>query len=343
MRRAHRRARRVIGRHPGVPNADARNEAHVRSRPAVPRSTARRGLAGAAAALALALGLVVLSGVAPALASSPSPSASAPIWTLPQNGNLLAGFSRNDYDEQDGAPEQIASPDMPGHQAVQFTVPGGGQRSEMRPRIPDQTEGTVQYYTYVAGLPDEFPTEADTWQLIMQWHQFGDSGSPPVAVEIRDNRLMLAAEGGDLQDLGPVSAGDHLDLTLRIAFSRDADQGSVDVWRDGNPVLQGYRPPSGTLIDQGTYMKVGIYRDSSIRETGRLWLDDLRIGPTLASVQSPDSASSRIAADTDPANNPSRGGGPSSSGDTLTWIAGGLLVVVVGLAVVSLRRRRTRG
>jgi hypothetical protein len=319
----------------------------VRTRPAVPRTATRRGLVGAAAALVLAVGLVLVQGLptlgAPALASSPSPSSAAPIWALPQSGDLLSGFSRNDYDEQDGAPQQIASPDMPGRQAVQFTVPGGGQRSEMRPRVPDQTEGTVQYYTYVAGLPDEFPTEADTWQLILQWHQYGDSGSPPVAVEIRSNRLMLAAEGGDLQDLGPVAAGDRIDLTLRIAFSRDADQGSVDVWRDGNRVLQGYRPPSGTLLDGGNYMKVGIYRDTSIKETGRLWVDDLRVGPTLASVQSPDSASSRIPADSDPANSPSGSGGSSSSGDALTWIAGGLLLVVVALAAVSLRRRRTHG
>jgi hypothetical protein len=315
----------------------------VRSRPAVLRRTVRRGLVGAAVAVALGLGLVVAPGVAPASASSPTPSSNAPIWSLPQSGDLLSVFSRNDYDEQDGAPAQVPSPDDPSRQAVQFTVPGGGQRSEMRPRVPDQTEGTTQYYTYVAKLPNEFPAEVDTWQLLMQWHQFGDSGSPPVAVEVRQNRLMLAAEGEDLQDLGPVAAGDRIDLTLRIAFSRDPEQGTVDVWRDGDHVLQGYRPAAGTLIDQGTYMKVGIYRDTSVTETGRVWLEDLRVGPTLASVQSPDSASSRIPTDSDPANNPSAGGGSSSSGDTLTWIAGGLLVVVVGLAVLSLRRRRTRG
>jgi MYXO-CTERM domain-containing protein len=89
-------------------------------------------------------------------------------------------------------------------------------------------------------------------------------------------------------------------------------------------------------------MKVGIYRDTAVTETGQVWLEDLRVGPSLASVQSPDSASSRIPAESDPANNPSAGGS-SSSGDTLTWIAGGLLVVVVGLAVLSLRRRRTHG
>jgi hypothetical protein len=177
----------------------------------------------------------------------------------------------------------------------------------------------------------------------MQWHHSADSGSPPVAVEVRDGRLMLAAEGSDLQDLGPVSGGDRVDLTLRIRFSQDADQGTVDVWRDGRPVLVDYRPSGGTLLDNADYLKVGIYRDTSIDAPGRLWLDELRIGPTLASVQTPDSASSRIAANTDPANNPSGRGGSSSSSDTPTWVAGGLLVVVAALAVLSARRRRTRG
>lgn len=316
----------------------------MRSTPAVTRPTARRWLVSSAATLALALALLLVQGVAPALASSPTPSSDRPIWALPQTGDLLSAFARNDFDEQDGSPEQVTSPDDPSRQAVQFTVPGGGERSEMRPRVPDQTEGTVQYYTYVARLPNEFPTEVDTWQLLLQWHQYGDSGSPPVAVEVRNNRLMLASEGGDLQDLGPLAAGDRIDLTLRIAFSRDPDTGSVDVWRDGNHVLAGYRPPSGTLVDSGNYMKVGIYRDTAVKETGRVWLEDLRAGPTLASVQSPESASSRIPAGSDPGTSAGSSGGSSSpSSGSLTWVAGALLVVVVGLAALSLRRRGARG
>ncbi|MDD7940801.1 polysaccharide lyase [Actinomycetospora lutea] len=317
----------------------------MRSRPAVPPLTTRgwlAGLVGSLVVLALVLGVIAAVPAAASPASSPSPSSDRPLWSLPESGDLLSAFSRNDYDEQDGSPQQVTSPDDPARQAVQFTVPGGAQRSEMRPRVPDQTEGTTQYYTYVAKLPDEFPAEVDTWQLLLQWHQYGDSGSPPVAVEIRDNRLMLAAEGGDLQDLGPVAAGDRIDLTMRIAFSRDPDQGSVDVWRDGSPVLQGYRPPSGTLLDGGNYMKVGLYRDTSVSETGRVWLEDLRVGSSLASVQSSISASNRIPSESDPANNPSAPGGGSST-ETLTWVAAGLLVVVAALAVLSLRRRRTHG
>ncbi|GLZ48526.1 hypothetical protein Acsp06_47110 [Actinomycetospora sp. NBRC 106375] len=299
----------------------------------------RRGLVGSAVAVALALGLLVLISAAPALASSPTPSNNAPIWVLPPSGNLFSGFSRNDYDEQDGSPQQVRSPDKPGQDAVEFDIPGGAQRSEMQPRIPNQVEGDVQYYTYGALLAPDFPTDTRTWQLILQWHHFADSGSPPVAVEVRDGRLMLAAEGTDLQDLGPVSGGDRVDLTLRIAFSRDPDQGTVDVWRDGRQVLVGYHPPSGTLLDNADYLKVGIYRDTSIDAPGNLWLDELRVGPTLASVQSPGSPSAAIPTESDPTSGPS-GGGRGGSSETILWVAGGLLLVVVLSTAGSLHHRR---
>jgi hypothetical protein len=290
--------------------------------------------------VALILAVSGVSAATPAVAATPPPG-DRPLWALPDSGDLLAGFRRNEYDEEDGSPRQTASPDRPDQQAVEFNLPGGDQRSEMQPRVPDEVEGTVQYYTYGALLARDFPTDASTWQVILQWHHQGDEGSPPVAVQVRDNRLMLAADGTDLQDLGPIAGGGRVDLTLRIVFSRDPELGTVDVWSNGQHVLQGYHPADGTLFDQSNYMKVGLYRDTSIEGPGHLWLDDLRVGPTLASVQTPDSASSRIPSDSDPANNPSGSGRSPSSGDTLTWVAGGLLVVVVALTVVSLRRRRT--
>ena len=288
-------------------------------------------------AVALAIALVVAP-LAPgaAASASPPPSADRPLWVLPDNGDLLAGFDRDDYNEADGAPEQVASPSPGGSQALQITVDGGGKRSEIKPRIPDQREGDVQYYSYSALLDSDFPTDAETWQLLLQWHQYDASGSPPVAVEVRQNRLMLATEGEDLQDLGAVSGGDQIDLTMRIAFSRDPDESTIDVWRGGDHVLRGYHPPGGTLVDDGNYMKVGIYRDTSIEQTARLWINDLRIGPTLSSVRSPESRSVAIPSESDPAGAPTA----SSSSDTAIWVAAGLLALVVLLAAGSLRLRR---
>lgn len=298
--------------------------------------------------IALAVVLAVLAVLVPgalavgtaAASTSPPSGADRPLWVLPDSGDLLGAFDRNDYNEQDGTPREVPSPSGSGQEALEFSVGGGDQRSEVQPRIPMQREGDVQYYSYSAVLADDFPTDVTTWQLLLQWHHYGDSGSPPVAIEVRENRLVLSAEGEDRQDLGPVRGGDRIDLTMRIAFSRDPDRGTVDVWRDGNRVLRDHRPPGGTLLDQSDYMKLGLYRDESIDEPGRLWLEDLRIGPSLASVRSEESGSSTIPDESDAQ------GGSSDSDDgtstTMTWIAGGLLVVVLVLAALLLRGRRGR-
>jgi MYXO-CTERM domain-containing protein len=287
------------------------------------------------AVVAALVAVLVLPGAAASAAPAPSDD-DRPIWVLPDNGDLLAGFDRNDFDEQDGTPVQVQSPVSGDRQALQFSVEGGGERSELQPRIPDQVEGTVQYYSYNALLAPDFPTGATTWQILMQWHQHDDSGSPPIAVQVRQNRLMLAAEGEDRQDLGPVSGGDRVDLTVRIAFSRDPEHGTVDVWRGGEHVLSGYHPPGGTLLDSSDYMKVGLYRDKSIDEPARFWINDLRVGPTLASVRSPESQSTAT-----PVENDSTGTSSSSS-RSIVWFAAGLLLVVVLFAAGSLRRRRAR-
>lgn len=146
----------------------------------------------------------------------------------------------------------------------------------------------------------------------------------------------MSAEGEDLQDLGPIRSGERVDVTMRIAFSQDPDRSRVDVWRDGRQVLRGYQPPDGTLLDAGNYLKTGLYRSSSLDDGARLWLEDLRVGPTIESVRSPGSASTAIPeADTAPAS-----GAETSSATMLIWIATGLLVLVVVLGAVVARGRR---
>ena len=312
----------------------------MRTHDAVGRSAVpRRPIALAvvlAALVALAPG--VFAGTATADSSPPS-GADRPLWVLPNSGDLLAAFDRNDYNEQDGTPREVPSRSGSGQEALEFSLDGGDERTEVQPRIPMQREGDVQYYSYSAVLADDFPTDVTTWQLLLQWHHNGDSGSPPVAIEVRDNRLVLSAEGEDRQDLGPVRGGDRIDLTMRIAFSRDSDRGTVDVWRDGNRVLRDHRPPGGTLLDQSDYMKLGLYRSDSIDEPGRLWLEDLRIGPSLASVRSEESGST-VTDEDDPQS------APSDSDDgmlsTVTWVAGGMLVLVLVLAALLVRSRRGR-
>jgi hypothetical protein len=304
-----------------------------------PRAARRRPGALLAAAVVVATALLVAlplvpGGPTPRAAAAPPPPGDRPTWELPSEGDVLAAFDRNGYNEQDGPPRPIPSPTAPGRQALEFRLDGGDQRTEVEPRVPDQSEGDVWFYTYRAGLAPDFPTDTESWQVVLQWHHTGDSGSPPLAVEVKQGRLVLASEGENLQDLGPVRGGDRIDLTLRVAFSQDPQQGTVDVWRDGRPVLEGHRPPSGTMLDASNYLKVGLYRATAIDEGGRLWIDDLRVGPTMASV-----APTSLATAADPA---AASSAPTHGDDVVTWIAGVLLLGVVSLLVATRRSERVR-
>jgi hypothetical protein len=302
----------------------------ISERPSAARPRRRPGIV--AVVVAVVACLVTTATALVVAAPAARADANTPIFVVPAEGDLLEAFERNDYNEQDGAPQQVEAPDMPGREALRFTLDEGEQRSELLPRIPDQREGDLQYYAYSGYLAPDFPVDADGWQIILQWHQFSDEGSPPIAVEIRDGRLVLSEEGAGYQDLGPARPGAPVDIVLRIRFSEDPDEGVVDVWNAGRHVLTEFRPENGTLIDEGNYLKVGYYRSTSIEETGTLYLDDLRIGATAASVDG------RATTNIPPGDLET---GPSSSTDTasspVAWLALGLVALAVVAAVARVR------
>lgn len=290
-------------------------------------------------AVVVAVALVTaLPSLGPAFAPTAS-AAETPSWSMQNPGGPLAAFNRNDYDEQDGAPQQVASPDVEGRQALEFSLDGGDQRTEVRPRVPEQREGQVQYTAYRAYLAPGFPTDVSSFQVVLQWHHAGDSGSPPVAVEVRGNQVVLASEGADYQNLGPISGGQPIDLVLRIAFSKDPEQGTVDVWNRGRHVLTDFHPSNGTMLDESNYMKVGLYRDTSISDPGKLYLNDLEVGPTMASVtQGPLSTAPE---DGDTGSSGTGGGSSSGTSGAAVYVAAGLLAVVGLITYARLRRSRS--
>ena len=81
------------------------------------------------------------------------------------------------------------------------------------------------------------------------------------------------------------------------------------------------------MLDGSNYLKVGIYRATAIDEGGRLWVDDLRVGRTMASVSRPTRSRARPPVKVIPTRR-----GPSTAADrtdAVTWVAGVLLVAVV--------------
>ncbi|MFC5141891.1 heparin lyase I family protein [Actinomycetospora rhizophila] len=180
-------------------------------------------------------------------------------------------------------PRIVANPDDPGRQAWQFSLGPGGKRSEVLPQGPgtEPVDGDEQYIRYTAHLSDDFPTDTGNWQVILQWHHTSPNGSPPLALQVTRGQLYMVSEGDDMQAIGPVSPGQRIDLTMRVTFAQDPDEGSVTVWRDGRPTgVTNWQPHDGTMSTHAAYLKMGMYRAQAIRENGSIVVTDLKIGKT---------------------------------------------------------------
>ncbi|MDL5160328.1 heparin lyase I family protein [Actinomycetospora termitidis] len=233
---------------------------------------------------------VVTAGAPPTTAARVDPlAAGRALAALPATGKGVFDSATGDFashfddvgdsdQTQGGArPRVVAGP------AMRFALPGGGRRSEVLPRTPEYREGDDVWVHDVSALHG-LPTGTSTWQLILQWHQRANSGSPPVALEAGGGRLRLANVGGDQQDLGPLRPDDRLDVVLHVHFSRSAAKAVIDVWRDGKAVLRDYHPPRGTLLDGADYLKLGLYRDPSIAQDSAMTTTRLVAGPTAESI-----------------------------------------------------------
>nr|WP_246326485.1 heparin lyase I family protein [Actinomycetospora corticicola] len=196
------------------------------------------------------------------------------------------------------APVIVDSPVTSGAKAAQFTMPGGGTRSEIVPTTAEFTEGQDRWFRFSFYLPAGFPTQVTTWQVITQWKNDG-TGSPPLEITVGGGNLNL--EGGYgypagprtfAQPLAPAVTGQRTDLVLHVFFSRDPSKGTVDVWNNGTQVLAGYKPAGGTLYPtdkkntatSSSYWKMGIYRDSAITQQAQYTIEGAKVGNTRDQV-----------------------------------------------------------
>jgi len=211
------------------------------------------------------------------------------LWRSDPTSGVLGSFEATPWNTDDAeAPTAVASPDVPGRTAVAFTVPGGGTRSELEPRFKDFSDGDRYWFGLSIFLPEDFPVDTDTWQVVAQWKNSGD-GSPPLSVKVEGGRFVLDGGAGIgeawQQDLGPARTGRSTDLVIGVLFSDDPDTGRVDVWQDGREVLRAFHPPAGTLYpDEDAYLKIGLYRDSAIEEAGTVYYDDVVVADGRAAA-----------------------------------------------------------
>ena len=235
-----------------------------------------------------------------------TPSAGAPgrdtgaTWAMTSG---LDGFKSTPWNNEGATdPTAAASPTAPGRTAVKFEMPGGGKRTEAEPDVPNFSDGETAFVGYSGTFAEGFPVDTGDWQLIVQFKQPG-TGSPPLAVEVGNSQLRLANNGTGQKDFCPVRAGAPFSFRLKITFG-----GAIDAWCGGRQTLSGYRTPSPNVAGSA-YLKTGIYRNPGISGDSTLFLDDLKIGKSLASV-------SGLAGADDPAAGPTTSTAPTGSAPT---------------------------
>ena len=232
---------------------------------------------------------------APSLTGAPDPaSVPAPLWQASLSGpDPLANFRDTPYNNDGAAaPELVDAPGAAGRKALEFTVPGGGKRSEVEPNTDVYQEGGEAWFGFAWFLPQDFPVGADGFQVVAQWKNAGE-GSPPVEVKIGDGQFLLdGGAGGEnpqqnyfSRPIGPARVGTQTDVVVHLVFSTDPTKAVVDVWMNGQQRIAGFHPPGGTRYESAdSYVKTGIYRDTAIPQSARLDLLDARIAESYESA-----------------------------------------------------------
>ena len=234
-------------------------------------------------------------GDAPTLTGAPDPaSVPAPVWQAALSGpDPLANFKDTPYNN-DGAsaPQLVDAPGLAARKALEFTVPSGGKRSEVEPNTDVYQEGDEAWFGFAWFLPQDFPVGTDGFQVVAQWKNAGD-GSPPVEVKIGNGQFVLdgGAGGENPQQnyfsvpIGPARTGAQTDIVVHLRFSTDPTKAVADVWMNGQQRVAAFRPGAGTRYESAdSYLKTGIYRDTSIPQSAQLYLLDARVAASYESA-----------------------------------------------------------
>jgi hypothetical protein len=157
------------------------------------------------------------------------------------------------------------------------------------PLWPDPV-GSERWYSFSVFVPTVFPVAADTtWLDLTQWKGY-HGGTPPLALEIkrsdfrfggdRANRGLIPNDG----KLGGIAFGQWTRFTVGIHFSTSADDGWVEVYKNGE-----LRLPRTAVATMDTfegepdpvYLKQGIYRSSAWKVTQVLFFSPMTITKTM--------------------------------------------------------------
>ena len=184
----------------------------------------------------------------------------------------------------------VTSPVREGRYALKTTVRQGdnpikasGNRNELV-YLSRETPGSEYFYKWSTLFPTSFPS-SPRWALFTQWHQEGHSGSPPLELYVVNDRLNLRVGGssGKVVWTAPMQREHWNDFILHVKWSSDKKTGFIELYHDGKVVL----PKTSMATQFGSqrnYLKLGLYRDASIKQEGIVYHDGFVQSTSLEDV-----------------------------------------------------------
>jgi hypothetical protein len=208
----------------------------------------------------------------------PTLASAAVVW----KGDLETGNLSQWSKEQSVASNRlmvVSSPVREGKYALKVTVRKGdnpinasGNRNELV-YLSHETSGSEYFYKWSTMFPQSFP-KSDKWALFTQWHQEGNSGSPPLEMYVAGDQMKLRVGGssGKILWTQPVQREHWNDFVLHVKWSPKKDTGFIELFHDGKLVVP--RTYMATQFsNQSNYLKLGLYRDASIAQEGVVYHD----------------------------------------------------------------------
>ncbi|HEX5748436.1 MAG TPA: heparin lyase I family protein [Archangium sp.] len=183
----------------------------------------------------------------------------------------------------------LPSPVRQGSYAIKVTVRQGdnpisasGNRNELV-KMTNEKEGDEYFYRWSTMFASDYPS-ANTWQLFTQWHHSGNNGSPPVEFYVNGETISLRVNGSTVVWSTPLVRGQWQDFIFHVKWSSNPSVGFVELYRNGQLVLP--KRSAATLYSgQTNYLKVGLYRNSTIVPVGVVYHDGWIQGRSLQDVQ----------------------------------------------------------
>jgi hypothetical protein len=213
-------------------------------------------------------------------------NASTPVWR--------GDFETGDYSQWSGKQivsadrmMAVTSPVREGRYAMKVTVRQGddpidssGNRNELV-KMTREPLGSEYSYKWSTMFASDFPS-ASTWQLFLQWHHEGSSGSPPVEFFVYGEEIRLNIRSTTVWR-APLVRGVWQDFVFRVKWSPDASVGFVELYHNGKLALP-RRYAATQFSGQLNYLKMGLYRNESISRTGVLYHDGFIMAKQLSDV-----------------------------------------------------------